>query len=128
VNLPTQKEKVEFLEQELWNDMGSFPNFIPHIQLHEFETLLFSSKDGFNGNVANPALVLLCNIVEEYSNPEDINEGETTAPSKRILVAYPSYEKIWEGNLMAIDVGIELMKSKCPHFSDWLEKIRIYGK
>jgi hypothetical protein len=57
VNLPTQKEKVEFLEQELWNDMGSFPNFIPHIQLHEFETLLFSSKDGFNGNVANPALV-----------------------------------------------------------------------
>lgn len=42
------QQEVELREQEIGRDIGS-RHFIPYIQLHEFEALLFSSDVGFNG-------------------------------------------------------------------------------
>lgn len=127
VSLGTQIEKVEFLENALWEEMGSPANFIPYIQLHEFEALLFSDRKGFEANVSRAeTLNGLCAIIDEFENPEDINEGSETAPSKRIRSIYPSYEKVVEGNIIISDIGIETIKAKCPHFSSWLDKIVEY--
>ena len=121
---------VRFLELELSKSMGSPRNFLPYIQLHEFEAMLFSSKAGFEANLptSDPALAELSGIVDIYPNPEDINEGPTTAPSKRILHHYPGYNKVVEGNLMLSEIGIPAIKEKCPHFSDWLDKILAFAE
>lgn len=37
-------EKVQFLEQQMYEDIGD-RRFIPYIQLHEFESLIFSKLD-----------------------------------------------------------------------------------
>lgn len=130
LKLKTQIEKVQFLEAELWKDMGSPNNFRPYVQLHEFEALMFSSKTGFQANIeaTHPALGNLCSIVDAYPNPEDINEGSTTAPSKRILSHYQSYDKVVEGNLIITDIGIDVIKGKCPHFSEWIDFIIEYSE
>lgn len=53
----------------------------------------------------------------DYATHEQINSGEQTAPSKRILQIYPSYQKISDGILIASGIGIEKMMEECPHFS-----------
>ena len=40
------KEKVAALEQCIWKDIND-RRFVPYIQLHEFEALLFSDNNGF---------------------------------------------------------------------------------
>jgi hypothetical protein len=85
INDPYQR--VEFLEKAFLEDIDYY-KFIPYIQLHEFEALL----------LANPELLLmeyfwaktkvetLKQIVADHNdNPEEVNTGWTTAPSKRII-------------------------------------------
>lgn len=63
-------------------------------------------------------------IRQEYSNPEMINNSEQTAPSKRIIEIYPSYQKIIDGTMIAEAMGIEKMIEECPHFARWIDKLK----
>jgi hypothetical protein len=130
LNIPTQIQKVRFLEGELAKTIGDPQNFIPHIQLHEFEALLFSDMKGFEAIIDDDGqnIAGLRGIVASYGNPEDIDEGHSTAPSKRILTLHPRYEKVVEGNLIALEIGVEKFIEKCPHFREWTEKIIDYSK
>ena len=57
------------------------------------------------------------------NNPEELNDGQATAPSKRILKQYTGYEKVDDGFLLAQEIGIEQMRKSCPHFNDWVTKL-----
>ena len=96
--------------------------FIPYIQKHEFEALLFTSNVGFE-NYFNEVAKETQNIVDQYENPEEINDNPTTAPSKRILGIIPFYQKPIAGNILALEIGIEKMLEKCPRFCNWIEII-----
>ena len=119
----TQLTKVTFLEQKLFEYIGSPENFIPYIQLHEFEAFHFSDKKGFESYLSpiEANLNNLFQIIDDYSNPEDINEGPTTSPSKRIIANYSSYEKITEGNLILMEIGVEKILEKCNHFRSFVD-------
>jgi len=121
-------QRVEFLESALSEDIG-YQKFIPYIQLHEFEALL----------LANPEILLieyvdaktqvekLKKIVAKYeNNPEKVNTGNTTAPSKRIISLIPEYEgnKVSVGSVLAGIEGVEVQKDRCKHFADWINKIQ----
>jgi hypothetical protein len=62
-------------------------------------------------------------IRDRFQTPEDINDDINTAPSKRVVQAYPAYKKAIEGTLAARAVGIDAMRSECPHFRSWLERL-----
>ena len=64
---------------------------------------------------------------DRFATPEDINDSAMTAPSKRVLQAYPDYSKVLHGTLAAQAVGIETMRRECPHFRDWLERLEALG-
>lgn len=100
--------------------------FIPYIQLHEIEALIFSSNKGFyelfDKNEAD--LKRLDDIILEFPNPEDIDNGPDTAPSKRLKKAIPGYDKVLYGIGMLKAIGIETLLAKCPHFKEWIEKIK----
>ena len=116
------KDKVVELERCLGEDIDN-RRFIPYIQLHEFEALLFSSNDGFDAFFSEKQALNTSMIINEFDNPEDINTRPEYAPSKRILSIKPDYDKIIEGNLIAEKVGINKILERCPRFASWVSDL-----
>ena len=117
-------QKVDFLEQACFEDINDH-RFIPYIQLHEFEGLLFTKIDGFNDfpDLAPNSRQELEQIIHDFPNPELINEGATTAPSKRLLRLIPDYQKPFHGNYIALTNGLDAIFEKCPRFNAWIETL-----
>jgi len=124
-------EKAETVERALREDvrteMGeSFDarRFIPFLIMHEFEGLLFSDCAAFGSGIGRPELVGdFQKIRDEFSTPEEINDSPLTAPSKRVLELVPGYEKPLMGTLAILEIGLERVRSECPHFALWLETL-----
>jgi hypothetical protein len=96
--------------------------FLPYIQLHEYEGLLFSDPAAFASGISQPHLAQqFQRIRNKFTSPEDINDDPKTAPSKQVLAAHPAYRKVVDGTLAARAVGIEQMRQECPHFRAWLQ-------
>ncbi len=97
-------------------------HFIPHIQMYEFEALLFSDPEAWR-EVSAPAVDYIQGIVNKYSDPEAINDGAETAPSKRLLKNIMGYQKVVYGINIAQKIGLARMREKCSHFNQWLTKL-----
>lgn len=118
----THIEQVEEMEQCIAEDIND-SRFIPYIQLHEFEALLFSSNKGFESFFSEDNAKDTQQIINTFNNPENINTTPTGAPSKRLLAIKDDYDKVIEGNLIALEVGINDILTKCPRFRAWIEKL-----
>jgi hypothetical protein len=112
--------KIECLEEAMKKDIGD-ARFFPYIQKHEFEALLFSSNEGFESYYGREVSKETAKIIEAFPNPEEINDKPQTAPSKRLLKIIPTYNKVLEGNILALQVTLEQMLEKCPRFNGWIE-------
>ncbi|MBF0582758.1 MAG: DUF4276 family protein [Magnetococcales bacterium] len=99
--------------------------FIPYVQMHEFEALLFSDPDGLAQGINRIELAdAFRQIRHAFGSPEEINDSVRTAPSKRIERLYCEYDKPWHGSLAALAVGLESMKAQCPLFNQWLHRMK----
>lgn len=123
-------KRVEFLEQQFAEDIGDH-RFIPYIQLHEYEAYLFSDPDCFKdlGVGGVEGIERLHTIANQYQTPELINDGQQTAPSKRIAAQFPDYAKVKStfGPQLAERIGLQVIRNKCPHISVWLSKLESLG-
>lgn len=113
------------LEQHLIKDINN-QRFIPYIQKHEFESLLFSALEGYEfyeENIINS----IQKIILQYPNPEDINNHPTTAPSKRLQLIFEQHQEKYSKTIDGIDIaeliGLEIMLQRCPHFRNWIKKL-----
>lgn len=98
--------------------------FIPYVVMHEFEALLFSDCQAFAAAICREDLkTAFQSIRDQFMSPEEINDSPQTAPSKRIEKLIPSYEKPLLGTLAALEIGLHKMKSECPRFSHWLDRL-----
>ena len=116
--------KVEFIEREILKAEscnGDF--FFPYIELHEFEAMLFADVERLEEAYFEYDLTPLKECVVKQGNPELINGGAETSPSKRIINCIKHFDK---ANLV-VDVlekiGIEKIAEKCHHFSEWVKSI-----
>ena len=125
--LPNQKnidalssniEKVRDMEKSIFEDIND-RRFIPYIQLHEFEALLFSAVNGFEVYFEESVSKEIQEIIDSFNNPEEINSGRETAPSKRLIRIIPGYDKVIYGNIVALEIGLPGILSKCPRFRAW---------
>ena len=116
------KDKVVALERCIGEDIKD-RRFIPYIQLHEFEALLFSNNHGFEEFFTKEQAEQTSVVVEAFENPEDINTHPQHAPSKRILAIKEDYNKPIDGNLIALKVGIKTMLERCPRFAAWVKDL-----
>lgn len=118
-------DKAAHLERAFMKDINR-DNFLPYFSLHEFEGLMFASPkaiaDVFPGT-SPQHLVKLENIRSSFNSPEEINDGPTTAPSKRIKEIFSDYQKTFHGPLVAINIGIDSIRQECEHFNQWLTKL-----
>lgn len=116
-------QKVKKLETALADNINDY-RFIPYIQLHEFEALILTDPSKLIDRFPEydkPVQELVANC-KKYSSPELINDGETTAPSKRIIQFIPSYKgaKLSVAPLMVQKIGLPTIRNQCPHFNEWL--------
>ncbi len=107
-------------------EVGLQKRFIPYIQLHEFEALLFSEIEVFDRSFEEYEFIsydYLVETISKNSNPEMINNGNETAPSKRLEKIIKGYDKVAFGSLLAHDIGLEKIRSKCPRFNNWITRL-----
>ena len=127
-------EKPAIIEKAVHRDicdrMGNDFNlrrFVPYIQMHEFEALLFSDVS-ILAREAEIEESRLLNIVDSFSTPEEIDDSPKTAPSKRLLALNGHYGKTLTGIAVAKRVGLDRIRKKCPHFNKWVGKLEQLGK
>lgn len=123
--LRTTEEKVSLIEQGCLEDVQD-DRFIPYIQLHEFEGLLFSSPNGFNElfpDLPPSNRKELLATIEQFPNPEMINDRPEFAPSKRLEKLIPHYQKPLYGSMIALENGISSIIEKCPRFNNWIQTL-----
>jgi hypothetical protein len=115
-------DEAEYLEQQMGTDIG-YQNFIPNLLVHEFEGLLYSNPQSFLGWFDQNIVEQLQRERESFPSPEHINDSPITAPSKRILRCCPGYDKPLHGSLIAMDIGLDIIRNQCQHFDKWLTKL-----
>ncbi len=131
---PDKNKRMDILEHGMLESVSENIRyrFLPYIQLHEFEGLLFNEEKYFYEQIPENELVgisELSEIFKSYENPEMINENPGTSPSHRLERIILGYNKIVYGNILAEAIGLENIRSKSPRFNNWISKIeKIAGR
>ena len=125
----TAIDKAEIIETATRNEIVmTFPGcdlenrFIPYIEMHEFEALLFSDADILAEKTEIDVSQIL-RIIGEYNNPEEINDDPVKGPSKRLKELKNGYRKVAMGKTVSEAIGIQAIQRQCPHFNNWLTKL-----
>ncbi len=117
---------VTALEEAFGDNIGD-PRFVPHLQLHEYETILFAEPESFRiaFDHCDQAIEKLKEIAASVPTIEHIDDGRETAPSKRNINLIPAYEgrKTSAGPDIAEYTGLPAIRAKCAHFHAWLTKL-----
>lgn len=123
----SNREKVQNIENGMKEsiDTAIRHHFIPYIQLHEFEALIFCSLDVIRNNFkeeeANFAEIE--SVINSFPNPEDINNNPDEAPSKRLEKYITGYNKPIYGACLTTEIGMVKLRQKCPRYNAWIEKL-----
>jgi Domain of unknown function (DUF4276) len=99
--------------------------FVPYVQPHEFESLLFSDigrlvelRPEWEGSLAALRAARLA-----AESPEHVNDGEQTHPSARLKALRPIYVKPLHGPSTAARIGLDRIRAECRHFAAWVNQL-----
>jgi hypothetical protein len=103
--------------------------FIPHIQPHEFESLLSADIGELCDTQPewDKHRAMLLKVRADVADPECINDSPHTAPSKRLEILRPRYRKTTHGPASAIRITLDKIREQCPHFRRWFERLLQIG-
>ncbi|HRB71195.1 MAG: DUF4276 family protein [Flavobacterium sp.] len=123
-----KNKRMDFLENAMKMSIAESirHRYIPYLQLHEFEGLLFNDIQIFHQQVPKAELVGLTELqktFEDYDNPEMINNSKETSPSHRLKRIIKGYNKPLYGHYFAEAIGINRIREKSPRFNEWITKI-----
>lgn len=114
------------MERALEQDVNHH-RFIAYIQLHEYETMLFSDPEAFAIAFENceQEIERLKAVAASVPSIEHIDDNRETAPSKRIIGIIPEYDgrKSTAGPDIAEYIGVARIRVACPHFHQWLLRL-----
>jgi hypothetical protein len=128
MQIPDKIKRIDALERAMQDEIDDSLRyrFIPYIQLHEFEGLLFNSAAVFERNIPSENFSdreQLGRIIEEYPNPELINDTLTNSPSHRLQRIIQGYNKAIDGPILASEIGLVDIRAKSPRFNKWIETL-----
>jgi hypothetical protein len=125
------RSRVKRIERSLSTKFPN-PNFIPYIQLHEFEALVLVDVEripiAFPDGEADRAIIKLKADIGE-SEPELVDDHPNTSPSQRIIAAIPSHKQVkWSAGPEIVDeIGLPRLRQACPNFNAWVTRIENLG-
>jgi len=106
---------------------------IPYLQRHEFEALVLACLDELRALLGSPDDQGVAALQSSLgtASPEDVNDGEETAPSKRLALHLPTYRKVLYGP-MALELaceqrGLAAIRARCPRFGAWVKRLEALG-
>ena len=123
----TSVQKVALLENGFEQDIDN-QKFLPYLQLHEFEALLFSDVSHFKKIQNVGSKISEFEKIAASKQPEEINDLPNTSPANRIKAILNFYIKDIHGIIVAKSIGLDKMREKCPHFNEWIESIEQRAK
>jgi Domain of unknown function (DUF4276) len=128
VKIHDKNQKMDFLENAMSEDIDEAfrHRYLPYLQLHEFEGLLFNDIQIFYEQIPPDDLIgenELKSVFINFDNPEMINDVRETSPSHRLTRIIKGYNKIVYGNIIADAIGLDAIRMKSPRFNNWLAKI-----
>jgi hypothetical protein len=121
---------VSAIREEM-GDRFDTRRFIPYIQLHEFEALLFADVEAL-ASVAAPLNGARTSDMEAQfravldvagGDPEAINDNYATCPSRRIASIVPRFRKVHHGAIVVGRIGLDRLRERCRHFASWIERL-----
>ncbi len=138
--LPWEQRGVH-VEQELLKaiatEIGQSFNpaqLIPYVQLHEFEALMFAGTKeladlsaAMCGLPVNYLMKQFDNIITASGHPEAIDDGYETCPSRRIMSLVRGYRKRVHSPIVSKRIGLPVLRAKCAHFGNWIQKLELLG-
>ncbi len=121
----------QYLQNALRNDLAEYmgdrfdrSRFVPFVVMHEFEGLLFSDCAAFSRGISRADLEAAFGAIRrQFATPEEIDDSQETAPSKRIETLFPGYQKPIFGVLATLEIGLSAIRAECPHFDGWLNTL-----
>ena len=117
--------RVERLEEALKASTGDW-RFIPYLQRHEFEALVLAGLDALEAlldDQADREGVQKLRALVATTAPEDVDDGENTAPSKRLGALVSSYRKTLHGPLVVESTELAKLRERCTRFNEWIAKL-----
>jgi hypothetical protein len=116
--------KVRHVEAAITADINN-ERFLCYIALHEFEALLFAGPEVIQEAFSETNCIhKIQRIVDDFDNPEEINDSPQTAPSKRLEVIFgDEYQKTVHGPLITETIGLARLRAVCPHFDEWISRL-----
>ncbi|MFK8104442.1 MAG: DUF4276 family protein [Saprospiraceae bacterium] len=123
-----KEERMNFLETEMAAEIDEKYRyrFIPYFQLHEFEALLFNNIEVFEQQFNSDEILdkeELIAVLNDFPNPEMINNNIQTTPSKRLEKLILGYNKTLFGEILSEAIGLKAIRKKCPRFNQWISKL-----
>ena len=118
---PTGRDQAIALQASLAAEMGD-TRFIPYLQVHEYEALVLVDPRRIASiyDVPDAQIEALCHECSGYGTPEEINLGQHSHPKYRIQQKVPGYDENVAGPLIAEEIGLPILRVRCPHFGKWL--------
>ncbi len=102
--------------------------FSAFLALHEFESMLYVDPVAAGQYLGSQVLTKAMEAaISSCGEPELVNDDPATAPSKRILAAFPGYQKVFHGPVVAERIGLDELRAGCPHFGEWVEWLESFG-
>ncbi|HRQ37735.1 MAG TPA: DUF4276 family protein [Chloroflexota bacterium] len=120
-------ERVQKVEQAFGEDVNDY-RFVPYIQLHEFEALILADPQKLDWEfLEHDQQIRKLGALVAQQNPELIDDGVETAPSKRIEREIPEYagRKASAGPIVVGKIGLEMLRQRCHHFGEWLGRLEM---
>ncbi len=117
-------EQARFLQESLVQELND-ARFIPYLQVHEFEALVLAEPIKL-ADLYEPRankLESLCRECAQFTSPEDIDHGQHSHPKSRIQQCIPEYDENVAGPLITESIGLEILRSRCPNFGEWLARL-----
>lgn len=127
--IQNHRTKARFLEERLAEVAAEMnaPRFVPHLALHEFETLLLANVPALETLFLDQEreIQALAGEIASFSDVEAINHTTHGAPSQRIanhITVYRAYKaNDQSGAINVLEVvGIDQLRERCQHFSEWI--------
>ena len=126
---PGRRSDADDIQRELAKAVGTNNRggavFLPYVQKHEFESLLFADRDAVSEYLGlSAAQHKKLNAVK--GKPEDINHD--APPSKRIIGIHGEYNKAVDGIEIVRNIGLAKIARECPRFGKWLARLKKIAK
>ncbi|MCU0499354.1 MAG: DUF4276 family protein [Anaerolineae bacterium] len=117
-------KRAQQLQQNFAQDIAD-PRFIPFLTLHDFEALLFTNTDEIIKRFPDASKQQIAKIKAiKFTSPEEINEqGPEFSAGNRLKTIFPAYQKPQHGILIAKAIGLENIRTACPHFNVWVDTL-----